>query len=696
MEKEIRKFNNLIAVMFKMFKKTGVFIVLLISTQEVFAISLFDFKESANPFPLEFREIIGFSYVGFSSTSEKIDYKKHSLFRVFGVVGANSGIYSKEVKYQYIRKFFQTIDIRVKTIGSTLQTEYLNKYPSEDKLFLYSFHIAPKFLILYGDNIVLGFSPEFGFTRSLFLINHSYSIFGYQKFRLKNISEKIKNLPLIVVPTFTLNLDRSSSNNAIDEIFRTPSSVIFSVLSSVEYSFGGILKTAGGLRITGRYFFDGKTGVSLSPVIKASPIDWLVISAGVEISLGSKSFGVNYPMPYFIYFGTHIIGGMKKGVNLIKIYGKVVDENKNPIEGAVVYEEEGYGTISQKDGLFILQIPEEKENLKIVASKEGFNPTSAILPKGDIVIQLTSKPQIKHKVKIFGKIIDEEENGLPGQIFVYESQKMFEISPNGEFSFETTAGRYSLIISSEGFYSRQIDVEVREGENLQILAVLPKIKGGISILEFSEGENIYFNIPRVKFDRLTGRIFKESYGSLDAFAEYLKRNTDLKISIETYVDRSNNPELDKNITKIAAEEIKGYLIAKGIKEDRITAEGKGSEIQVAPNNTPENRERNRRVIIKKITGLELQEPPKTEPISKTEENQELGKEKTDQKSPQLETDPKIQIKEEKIKEEPSGEETKTEEIPKTNPKENQDKQKDKPETEQQKIEQPDGNGGGKP
>lgn len=722
-------------------KIKGVFIVLLLTlltSHKALAISLFEFKESANPFPLEFREIIGFSYVGFSSTSEKSDYKTHSLSRVFGVVGVNTGIYSREINYQYIRKFFHTIDIRVKTVGSTLQTEYLNKYPSEDKLFIYSAHISPKFLFLYGDNTVVGFSPELGFTRKLFIINHSYSIFGYQKFKLKNISEKIKSLPLIVLPTFTLSFDRSSSNNAIDEVFRTPSSVIFSVLSSAEHSFGGIVKTAGGLRITGRYFFDGKTAISLSPIIKVSPIDWLVISGGAELSLGVKSFGTNYPMPYFIYFGAHIIGGMKKGINLIKIYGKVVDENQKPIEGAVVYEEEGYGAISQKDGSFTLQIPEEKENLKITASKEGFNTTSATLPKKDVIIQLTAKQEVKQpqKLKVFGKIIDEEENGLPGQIFVYESQKMFEISPNGEFSFETTAGRYSLLISSEGFYSRQIDVEVRENENLQILAVLPRIKGGLSILEFSEGENIFFNVPRVKFDRLTGRIFKESYGALDAFAEYLKKNTDFGISIEVYVDESNNPRLDKNITKIAAEGIKGYLIAKGIKEDRISAEGKGSEIQVAPNDTPENRERNRRILFKKITDLknsgELKEQPKTEEkykeeekIPKTEDQikqeQEINnnKERTNQESPQTEpeTSPKSQIKEqtneEKIKEQQpiSVEKTKTEENPKIEgqPKENittpqGDKKEDnpKPEAEQQKTDQkfPDGEekneGGGNP
>jgi outer membrane protein OmpA-like peptidoglycan-associated protein len=44
--------------------------------------------------------------------------------------------------------------------------------------------------------------------------------------------------------------------------------------------------------------------------------------------------------------------------------------------------------------------------------------------------------------------------------------------------------------------------------------------------------------------------------------------------------------------------VKNYLVSKGVPTNRIVAKGFGSSVPVAPNNTAENKRKNRRVELK--------------------------------------------------------------------------------------------------
>lgn len=562
------------------------------------AISLFDFKEKSNLIPLDFREGIAFSYFGFSSFSDDIAYRVSSFDRILGLVGVSAGIFSREIEGNFNR-FVQNLDIKVFTIGNTLKTTYMNRYEKMDKLFLYAASFSPRTLVFPREDIVIGFSPEVAFTSSLFLIYHSYSLFGLHRVDAKDFS-------VFLSPEFTLNFDRSSSNRNIDQIFRTSNSLSLSFLISAEPvpyfpDFLKFIKTAFGVRFSVKYYTEGKIAAGFSPTLKLSPINWLVLNLGSDLYLRSDGFGMNYPTPYLVYFGVHVIGGIKKGVDLIKISGRVVDENDNPIDEAVVYEVDGYGAISSGGGFFTIRVPEGKDSIRLIVSKEGFKPQeyiSSAMYDQQIVIKLQKK---NISTKVSGVILDEEGEALQGDVIVYETKQKFSTNQKGEFEFEITPGRYSLLFSSEKFYTRQVDIDINKGQDVKVVVALNRIKGGISVVEVSDGKETYYNIPKIKFDRVTGRLYKESYGSLDLFSDYLKMRPDLKVSIEVYVDRTANQNLDELVTETTAEEIKGYLILKGISPERLIVEGKGSESQVAPNDSPENREKNRRVVVKKLS-----------------------------------------------------------------------------------------------
>lgn len=588
------------------------------------AISLFDFKEKSNLVALDFREGIAFSYFGFSSFSDDIAYRVNSFDRILGLVGVSAGIFSRRIGGNFNR-FVQDIDIKVFTIGNTLRTTYMNRYEKMDKLFIYAASFSPRTLVFPREDIAIGFSPEIAFTSSLFLMYHSYSLFGLSRLDAKDFS-------VFLSPEFTLNFDRSSSNKNIEQIFRTSNSLSLSLLISAEPipyfpNFLKFVKTALGFRFSVKYYTEGKIAAGFSPTFKFSPIDWLVLNLGSDLYLRASGFGINYPTPYLVYFGAHVIGGIKKGVDLIKISGRVVDENDNPIDEAVVYELDGYGAISSGGGFFTISVPEGKDSFRLMVSKEGYSPQeyiSSAMYNQQIVIKLQKK---NISTMVSGVILDEEGEALKGDVIVYETKQKFSTNQKGEFQFEITPGRYSLLFSSEAFYTRQVEIDIKKEQDVKVVVALNRIKGGLSIVEVSDGKEIYYNIPKIKFDRVTGRLYKESYGSLDLFSDYLKMRPELKVSIEVYVDRTANQSLDDLVTKTTAEEIKGYLVLKGIAPERLIVEGKGSESQVVPNDSPENREKNRRVVVKRLSDVEAGNGlfPKTE--KNTQEHQQSSPEK---------------------------------------------------------------------
>ena len=82
---------------------------------------------------------------------------------------------------------------------------------------------------------------------------------------------------------------------------------------------------------------------------------------------------------------------------------------------------------------------------------------------------------------------------------------------------------------------------------------------------------------------------------LDDLALRLKVYKDIHIQVNGYTDRKGSAGANKRISLLRAREIKRYLISKGIDEGRIIARGLGATNFIATNDTPEGRQKNRRI-----------------------------------------------------------------------------------------------------
>jgi outer membrane protein OmpA-like peptidoglycan-associated protein len=86
-----------------------------------------------------------------------------------------------------------------------------------------------------------------------------------------------------------------------------------------------------------------------------------------------------------------------------------------------------------------------------------------------------------------------------------------------------------------------------------------------------------------------------SFASLDELTNLLKKKITFKLLIDGHTDNVGAKAFNQKLSQGRADAVKKYLTDKGIDASRITAKGYGMTKPVAPNTTPEGRQKNRRV-----------------------------------------------------------------------------------------------------
>ncbi len=101
----------------------------------------------------------------------------------------------------------------------------------------------------------------------------------------------------------------------------------------------------------------------------------------------------------------------------------------------------------------------------------------------------------------------------------------------------------------------------------------------------------------IGFSYNSNELPQESYDLLDQIAEYLLANPGIAIQVKGYTDSVGNTSYNVSVSQFRANSIKSYLVGKGVDSQQLTAIGLGPKDPIASNDTPEGRERNRRVEI---------------------------------------------------------------------------------------------------
>jgi outer membrane protein OmpA-like peptidoglycan-associated protein len=109
--------------------------------------------------------------------------------------------------------------------------------------------------------------------------------------------------------------------------------------------------------------------------------------------------------------------------------------------------------------------------------------------------------------------------------------------------------------------------------------------------------NTSFILEHVYFEYDKADLKTASFAELDKLIAILKKEK-FKIQISGHTDNIGNKSYNLGLSSRRANSVGNYLISKGIAKDRISTEGFGSTLPISDNNTPEGRQRNRRVEFK--------------------------------------------------------------------------------------------------
>jgi len=132
-------------------------------------------------------------------------------------------------------------------------------------------------------------------------------------------------------------------------------------------------------------------------------------------------------------------------------------------------------------------------------------------------------------------------------------------------------------------------------------ALLDKIKNlelKIEELKLKSSQIQYkqpFIMKNIQYAYNSDQLEPSSYPELDKIFKQMDENPTLLMKITGYTDNVGKKEYNLMLSKKRAKAVKDYLVSKGIDEDRIFTDGKGSDDPIDTNSSEDGRAKNRRI-----------------------------------------------------------------------------------------------------
>ena len=172
--------------------------------------------------------------------------------------------------------------------------------------------------------------------------------------------------------------------------------------------------------------------------------------------------------------------------------------------------------------------------------------------------------------------------------------------PDGSFSFPSLPGGTVKIKAQHNDYMIHVtESQVRMGEQTPVTLTLNKRpkKANVRII----GRQIQV-LKKIHFELNSATIKGDSFTLLEEVADVFERNPNIKlVEIQGHTDNTGSRQFNKKLSQDRADSVRRWLTSHGVAAGRLESKGYGSSRPLAPNVTPANRARNRRVqfVIKK-------------------------------------------------------------------------------------------------
>jgi len=120
------------------------------------------------------------------------------------------------------------------------------------------------------------------------------------------------------------------------------------------------------------------------------------------------------------------------------------------------------------------------------------------------------------------------------------------------------------------------------------------------LLKIQEKINTIVALNLINFESSQSKLTENMKKNIQKISIILKNYSNIKIKILGYTDNVGAEYLNLKLSKDRVTNVKKFLIEEGINSKRLVVKGYGSKRPLVPNNSPENRKKNRRVEFKVI------------------------------------------------------------------------------------------------
>jgi outer membrane protein OmpA-like peptidoglycan-associated protein len=119
--------------------------------------------------------------------------------------------------------------------------------------------------------------------------------------------------------------------------------------------------------------------------------------------------------------------------------------------------------------------------------------------------------------------------------------------------------------------------------------------------KLAEGKFLYSMVlsdDSVKFPKNVADLSPEAQTRLTDFANKLKSdNRNVYVEIQGHTDSTGNPNYNRKLGEARAEAVRLFMNKQGVALNRMSTISYGADSPVAPNDTPQGRAQNRRVVV---------------------------------------------------------------------------------------------------
>ncbi len=206
------------------------------------------------------------------------------------------------------------------------------------------------------------------------------------------------------------------------------------------------------------------------------------------------------------------------------------------------------------------------------------------------------KPKAPEPMLLLAGTVYNRKSGEPMEAIIDyyadgEVKGQVRSSLNGEYKIEVfSPGKWILAASADGF------LYLEESVSIHPKTAKKEIRKDLYLTPMEIGTTVRLNNIFFDFDKTTLR--DESFPELDKVVELLNKNEGLEIEIGGHTDDYGSDDYNLKLSQGRSEEVRKYIIQKGISTYRVYAQGYGESKPEVGNDTEEGRQINRRVEFK--------------------------------------------------------------------------------------------------